>query len=239
MNTQRKLTSLCTGIGLLCSVSASSLASMNDDPFLVFNQLDKVERIISNEGNATAIEAQGWLGYDLHKVRWFAETERANSNTESAEFELMYSRAISSYFESQIGQRRELKTEPQTDWLALRVTGLSPYNIDTEVSFYTKDDGQSSLELALEYEILLSQKIVIKPEAEIIAFGKNDKVAMQGEGLSTIELGLRLHYFLHRQLSVYTGINWTNTYGKTAHYAEQNSSDLEDTQWVSGLHFWF
>ena len=86
---------------------------------------------------------------------------------------------------------------------------------------------------------MLSQKWVLSPELEINIFGKDDEVTATGEGLSNIETGLRLRYELSREFAPYIGINWGKKYGNTATFASSEGEDVEDSQVVAGVRFWF
>lgn len=70
-------------------------------------------------------------------------------------------------------------------------------------------------------------------------FGKDDEVTGTGKGLADIKTGLRLRYELNREFAPYIGINWGKKYGNTATFASAEGEDIEDSQVVVGVRFWF
>lgn len=231
--------SLIGSVAIALLFNQSSLASMEDDPLLTYIQVDQFEIRETDGANPFVTEGQGWIGYDLNKIWWKLETETVSSNTEEAELQLLYSKAVSTYFQTQIGWRRDFKQDPTEDWLVIGIQGLAPYFFETDIALFAKEDGQTALRLKFEYELLFTQKLVLVPEIEINAYGKNEESQNIGSGLANIEIGLRLNYFFNRQFAVYTGVNWSNKYHNTAKFALAQGEDKEDAQWVTGLRFWY
>ena len=72
---------------------------------VMFNQLEW--RDIDNE-NSTVIDAQAWVGKDLDKFWLKADVEKQNGETEDAELQALYSRAIAPYWDLQLGVRKDI-----------------------------------------------------------------------------------------------------------------------------------
>jgi len=89
-----------------------------------------------------------------------------------------------------------------------------------------------------EYELLLTQRLVLQPRLDIMAFSKTDADLGRGSGLSTIKAGARLRYELGRQFAPYFGFERINRYGDTANLKPFGRSRTE-THWVLGVKFWF
>ena len=90
-----------------------------------------------------------------------------------------------------------------------------------------------------EYELLLTQRLILQPRAELTAYGKDDAVNGLGSGLSDVALGLRLRYEFSRQFAPYVGVEWNGTFGATADQARANGDATKDTRYVAGIRFWF
>ena len=91
----------------------------------------------------------------------------------------------------------------------------------------------------MEYDLLITQRIILQPRIEANAYGRNDTSHYLGNGLSTLETGLRLRYEFRPEFAPYIGIDWDNTFGSTAIYAKQRNMNTNNTTLVLGVHFWF
>jgi copper resistance protein B len=104
---------------------------------------------------------------------------------------------------------------------------------------YLGEGGRTAINIEAEYELLLTQRLVLQPRAELNVYGKDDRNNDIGSGLSDISLGLRLRYEFSRQFAPYIGVEWTDSYGDTADYRRAAGADVSDTQFVAGVRFWF
>lgn len=215
------------------------MAGGGDDPLLTMLQVDQLEKRDANSGYPLVWEIQGWAGYDLDKITFKTKGERVNEKTESAELQLLYSKAIAPYWDLQAGIRHDFNPKPSQNWAAIGIQGLAPYFFETDVNLFVGESGQTNFRLATEYEVMLTQKLVLSPEAEINLFGKNDKERGIGSGISDVELGLRLRYEIRREFAPYIGINWERKLGQTASYARDEGEVTNDTQLVMGIRGWF
>ena len=196
---------------MLISGPLTALASGKEsDPVISTLKLDQLERRSTEGEDYNFIEAQAWIGRDFDKLRLKVEAEFTDSDTQAAEAQLVYSRAISSFWDIQMGYRRDFYPKPEHDWLVLGFIGLAPYFLEVDTALFLAESGHYGFRLEAEYELVLSknQKWVLVPELEVNAYSKTDESAGIGSGLSDLELGLRLNYFFNRHLATYAGINW-------------------------------
>lgn len=214
-------------------------AAVSDDPLLTKVMIDNFE-VRNTEGNNPIIwEAESWLGKDLNKLWFKTDGEYVNSQTEYAEVQLLYSRAIAPFWDIQAGWRRDLKPAPTRDWLAISLKGLAPYLFDVDTSVFVGESGQIGARFKADYEYLFTQKLILSPDIEINLHSKDDEVVGVGSGLSDIDLGLRLRYEIRREFAPYIGINWEKKFGKTADFASNEGSKTSDFQVVAGIRAWF
>ena len=96
-----------------------------------------------------------------------------------------------------------------------------------------------ALRLSAEYELLLTQKLILQPRVEINLYGKSDPVRDIGSGLSDALAGLRLRYQFTRQFALYAGIEWTGKFGETADFSRAAGKRTGETRRVAGVRFWF
>ena len=86
------------------------------------------------------------------------------------------------------------------------VQGLAPYWFELDVAAYVGEDGRTAFTAQAEYELLLTQKLILQPRAELNLYGKDDLDNGLGSGLSDLALGLRLRYEFNRQFAPYIGV---------------------------------
>lgn len=192
------------------------------------------------ESQASLFDVQAWYGTTYNRLSLFSEGEWVNGDMEDVSTDLLWQRAYSAYFDTLFGIRFDQKPEGKNRrWLALGLQGLAPYWFELNVTGYLADDGRSAISTEAEYELLLSQKWILQPRAELNAYSKNDIENGIGSGVSDINIGLRLRYEITRQFAPYAGAQWNNTYGKTADYRKATGEDTSETQLIAGLKFWF
>lgn len=228
-------------ITLVCLLAStySMAGGRGDDPVLTKVMIDQFETRSTGGPDPLVIEAQGWIGKDLHKLWIKADIEQVSGETEEGELQFLYSRAIYSYWDFQIGLRHDARPTPNRDWLAIGFQGLAPYFFEVDAALFIGEDGQTALRLEAEYEVLFTQKLILTPEIEVNFHGKNDEAVGTGSGLSDMELGLRLRYEIRREFAPYIGINWTKKYGNTADFARAEGEETSDAQFVVGFRAWF
>jgi len=219
--------------------TTSVFAAMEDDPVLYMLKADKFEARDSDEGTVTAWEGHLWVGKDLNKLWIKSEGEHQSGDTESAEFQLLYSRAIDANWDLQVGLRHDAKPDPERNWAVIGFNGISPFWFEIDTALFVEEDGQESLRFEAEYEFMLTQKWVLSPEVEVNWFSEDDDELGIGSGLADIEAGLRLRYEINREFAPYVGIHYERLLGDTEDIANEEGEETNDTQLVVGLRFWF
>jgi copper resistance protein B len=192
------------------------------------------------DSDSTVYDVQAWYGttYDRFVIK--AEGDIADGTLEESSTDLLWGHALNAYFDTQLGVRLDQYNEGKDrQWLAFGVQGLAPYWFELDVTAYVGDDGRTALSAEAEYELLLTQRLILQPRAELTLYGKDDAENGLGSGLSDLAVGLRLRYEFSRQFAPYIGVEWTDTYGDTADYRRAAGEDTSDTQFVAGLRFWF
>ena len=214
-------------------------ADAEDDPLLVKLMLDQLERRGSGDDRVDSWDAEAWVGKDLHKLWFKSQGERMSGRTENAELQLLYSKAMATYWDFQTGVRHDFEPSPSRTWLAVGFNGLAPYFFKIDTAFFVGESGRTAFRAEAEYDLLLTQRLVVTPEIEANFFGKNDPDIGIGSGLSDIEAGLRLRYEIRREFAPYIGIHWSRQYGRTADFSRAAGESTSDTQIAVGLRAWF
>ncbi len=200
---------------------------------------DQLEWQDADEGSALAWDISGWYGGDIDRLAFRSEGERTDGHTEEAELQLLWSHAIGPWWETVAGVRQDFKPGSPQTWAAFGVQGMPLFGLETEATAFLGEGGQSALRLEAEYDILLTQRWVLQPTAEINLHGRNDEARGVGSGLSDAGFGLRLRYEINRQFAPYIGVTWNRAYGNTADLLRDEDEDVSDTRLVAGIRFWF
>ena len=201
--------------------------------------LEKLEWQDADDGSALNWEAQGWIGGDVDRLWLRSEGERTNGKTEEAEVQALWGHSISPWWDLVGGVRQDFKPgDPQT-WAAFGIQGLALYNFEAQATAYLGEGGQTAARLEGDYDILLTNKLILQPTAEFNFYGKNDPQRGVGSGLSESEVGLRLRYEVRPQFAPYVGVTWNRAYGRTADYAREEGEDNNEARLVLGVRVWF
>lgn len=201
--------------------------------------LDELERRGSGTDKDDTWDAQAWIGKDLAKLWIKSKGARGSGRTEHGELQLLYSRAVATYWDLQLGVRHDFEPSPSRTWVAVGLEGLAPYFFEIDAAFFISDSGQTALRFEAEYNLLLTQRLVLAPEIEANFYGKDDPAAGRGSGLSEIEAGLRLRYEFRREFAPYLGVTWFREFGETADMSSGAGRRSSDTQFTIGLRAWF
>ncbi len=231
-----KTTTLCL---LAMGLSLPVFAGGKDDPLVYKVMIDQLETRIGDGPNPLVLEADAWVGYDLHKFWFKTDVERVDGETEEAEVQLLYSRAIAPFWDFQAGWRRDIKPKPDRDYLALAFKGLAPYLFEVDAGLFVGESGRVNARLDAEYEYMFTQRWALSPELTMNLYSKDDEERGIGSGLSDISLGVRLRYEIRREFAPYIGVNWSKQFGDTADFAEAEGEDTSDTRIVAGIRAWF
>ena len=108
-----------------------------------------------------------------------------------------------------------------------------------DASLFISEDGDVSARLTGEYELLLTQRLILTPEAEINLAAQRVENFGVGSGLNDIELGLRLRYEISRRFAPYVGINWQRKFFETADLAREEGESVGDFSVLAGVRLLF
>ena len=139
----------------------------------------------------------------------------------------------------QAGAREDFASGPPRTWAAVGVQGLAPYWFNVEATFYVGDSGRTAARIKAEYDLLLTQRLIVQPEAEVNLYGKSDPARRIGSGVSDLDAGIRVRYEFRRELAPYVGVAWRRLFGGTADQARASGGGTSDVQLVAGVRAWF
>jgi copper resistance protein B len=212
----------------------------NNEVFAVF-RAERLEYQPREGKDRMLWDVQAWVGTDYNKLwfksegTWLIDEEKF----EEAQTELLYSRNIASFWDAQIGIRHDFKPDPDRTFAAFGVQGLAPLWFEVEAIAYISEDGDVSAGFEAEYDLLLSQRLILQPRLETSIALHEVKEYVVGQGFNDIELGLRLRYEIRREFAPYIGVSWNRKLGETADLAEADGEDIDAISFVVGVKLWF
>jgi copper resistance protein B len=183
-------------------------------------------------------EASAWYGGDFHKLWLETEGEHVGGSTEDGRVEVLWDRIASAWWSTRLGLRQDFGG-PAQSWLAFGVAGLAPGFIELDATAYVGDQGRAALRLSADYDLLLTQRLVLQPETEINFYSEEDPERLIGTGLSDLEIGLRLRYEFRREIAPYLGVSWSKRFGDSADLARAAGEDADEISMVAGIRLWF
>ena len=153
--------------------------------------------------------------------------------------EALWDRIATAWWSTRLGLRQDLGEGSSRSWLAFGVAGLAPGFVELEAMAYVSDGGDTALRLSTEYDLLLTQRLVLQPQLELNAYGHDDPERLIGAGLSDLELGLRLRYEIRREFAPYVGVSWAKKFGETADMVRAAGEEVDEVSLVAGVRLWF
>lgn len=186
-----------------------------------------------------AYSLYGWYGRDINRLVFKSEGEATQDELHEASLELHWGHALTAFWNTQLGMRYDTGEADDKIWLAAGIQGLAPYWFEIDATAYIDTDARVAFRMEAEYELLLTQKLVLQPVIETNIYSKKDDTRAIGAGLSDLHAGLRLRYEIRREFAPYLGMEWRRTFGESADLLEAANIDTSEFNAVAGIRFWF
>lgn len=205
----------------------------------LFVMADRLETQFSDDQEVTVWDLQGWYGGDIDKLWLKSEGEWSlGDDLEDAEFQALWSHAVAPFWDVQAGLR--VDTEPDTlTHAVLGLQGLAPYWFEVVAAAFLSEEGDLTARIETEYELLLTQRVILQPRAEL-AFAAQDIPDLEkGSGFTNFNLGARLRYEIVREFAPYVGVEWQKALGETSNLTKASGGDDDNSVFVIGIRAWF
>ncbi|HEX7075307.1 MAG TPA: copper resistance protein B [Hyphomicrobiaceae bacterium] len=185
-------------------------------------------------------DAQGWYGGDINKLWIKTEGEDASGEeSEEAEIQALWSRAVTPWFDFQAGVRYDLESAPERRHLVVGMQGLVPYFFEIDGAAFFSDEGDITAQLEAEYDQFITQRLILQPRIELDLAAQDIPELGIGSGLSSAEFGLRLRYEFARELAPYVGIEYERAVGGTADFVRAEGEEVGEWSVLLGVRAWF
>ena len=210
-----------------------------DDQHVWFHAiLDQFEGRLGRDA-ALRWDSEIWTGTDSDRLWIKSEGEVQDSEFGDGQHEVLYDKPISTYFDVQAGLRYDLDDRKGRGWGALGIEGLAPYFFRVSATAYASDTGHFGAKLIGSYDLLITQRLVLQPEAEINLYTKADPGRLTGSGVSDIDTGLRLRYEITRKFSPYIGVAYEKKFGQSGALAAAAGEKTDALRFTLGVRSWF
>ena len=201
--------------------------------------INRLEGVRTRANSSTAYDLQAWYGRDYDRAVLKSEGDIDNGKLQDARTDLLWGHTVATYWDTQLGMRYDSGVGPDRRWLAFGIQGLAPYWFEVDATAYVGDSGRTALRLEADYELLLTQKLILQPRIEANVYGKRDAERGLGAGLSDLSAGVRLRYEIRREFAPYVGVEWGGKFGATANFARIAGEDTKEARIVAGVRFWY
>ncbi len=210
--------------------------------FVLFDQLEYQSM---DGSDALRWDVLGWFGGDYNRL-WVETEGEQRTDGDGGEIEridVQYGRLIAPFWDFQVGLGYQRLYGPGPDqdrvWAVVGLQGLAPYWFEVDANFRVSEDGDVSADLEAEYDLLVTQRLILQPRFETEFAAQEVEEFGLGSGFNSVGLSMRLRYEIRRGFAPYIGISWTRKLGDTADLARAEGEDTDDLALVGGLRFWF
>jgi copper resistance protein B len=188
--------------------------------------------------NRVNVDTRGWIGTDRNRMWFRAEGNSDRGPFDDAQAHVFYGRQFSRWWDVVAGLRQDVGPGPAQTWAAIGLQGLAPYWFEVEATAYLGATGRTHVRVEVEYELLLTNRLILQPLLEAEIFGKADPGRLTGAGLTTTDIGVRLRYERRRQFAPYVGVTWNRKWGQTARLGEAAGGVRASTRLAAGVRLW-
>jgi copper resistance protein B len=202
--------------------------------------LDRLEWRAQDGRDGYAWKGEAWHGGDIDKIWLKSEGEGAFGQApQRAEVQALWSHAIDPWFDLQIGLRHDFRPDPERTHIVLGIEGLAPYWFELGAAAFLSDKGEISTRVEAEYDLRLTQRLILQPAAELDFALQDVPEIGAGSGLVTAELGARLRYEIEREFAPYLGLHYERAFGDTARHRRAAGEEAGGWSLLLGIRAWF
>ena len=230
-------------IGILASLNSVRQAQAQEAYVFYSLRADELEyRRGDEDEDLIAWTGSAFIGTDELKLRLLAQGEYdLNADSfDTLENQAVLQIPVSTFFDIKGGIRVDTPKGADRWYGVVGLAGLAPQWFEVETDFYVSETGDTSARLGGEYQLLLTNYLILTPSAEVnLAFSSDREVGV-GSGFNDVELGMRLGYdLIARIFSPYVGIVYERLFGQTADFARDENEDVEGWRLAIGARLMF
>lgn len=226
--------------------------------FVLANQLEVQANVAERPIN---FEVLSWIGGDYRKLYLRAQGEQPTVAARGGDLQgdIMFGRLVSPFWSAVAGVRidtrpRALKSNGNAfiattegagnhnrvtrGMLAIGFVGLAPGWFEVEPTLFVSQDGDVSAEFESSIDLLLTQRLIVQPRAEVNVAVQSVREFGVASGINDVEFETRLRYEMSRKFAPYLGMSWTRRTGGAAVLARSGGNPLGIGALTAGFRVW-
>ncbi|QIO05180.1 copper resistance protein B [Acinetobacter shaoyimingii] len=188
-------------------------------------------------------ELESWMGSDENKIYLKAHANKAESTPENYDVSAMYSRNVADFWDVQAGLRYRYdqthSTEKNQVDAVFGIQGLAPYYFETDAYLYIGQDDQISFSLELERDVLLTQKLILKPYLDMTIIVKDESDFAKKTGFNQTQFGVETRYEINKRVMPFLDIAYVYDRGEKPRIGETYLQKQADWLYGAGLRLRF
>jgi len=188
-------------------------------------------------------ELESRIGTDENKIFIKLHADRAESQQAEYDAKVLYSRNVAEFWDLQagLGYRNDRNHEVDQEQVdaVLGLHGLAPYFFETDAYLSVGQDHQVSFSLETECDLLLTQKLILKPYLDLNIVLSDDSNYAQKAGLSTAQLGLETRYEINKKVMPFVDLAYGYRQGNEETAWQQQASAENEWLYGAGIRFKF
>ncbi|TCB59981.1 copper resistance protein B [Acinetobacter terrae] len=188
-------------------------------------------------------ELETRIGTDENKVFIKVHADQAESRQAEYDAKLLYSRMVSDFWDVQAGLRylnnQNREVDQEQVGAIIGIHGLAPYFFETDAYLFVGQDQQVSFTLETERDLLLTQKLILKPYLDLNVIFNDDSSHAKKSGLSTAQLGLETRYEINKKVMPFVDVAYGYNKGNEETAWQQKSSSKNEWLYGGGIRFKF
>lgn len=212
--------------------------AVHDRTIISMFLFDQLEWQGADDGGGN-LDFRSWIGTDRNRMWIRSEMESDRRRIENGFADVLYGRPIARWWDIVGGVRQDFRPGPGRTWVGAGIQGLAPYWFTVEATAYVGEGGRTHARFEVEYELLLTNRLILQPLIEAELYGKSDPERALGAGLSAVETGLRLRYEFKREFAPYIGITWNRKMFGTGDLVRAAGGQAGTARIAVGLRTWF
>jgi copper resistance protein B len=198
------------------------------EPLIYGIQVEQAERRFDEGSDVYAWDVDALIGTDELKVVWRSEAEyrTRDKRFETLENQFRLQAPVSDFFDAVAGVRVDTPRGEHRAYAVVGIHGLAPQWFEVDADLFV---GETSfVRFEVEYEGLITNRLILTPSLEIdLPLGDDDALGVGGFG-PTLEVGARLSYDLvDRAVSPYIGVHYERAFGETADRARAEGEERD------------
>lgn len=203
-------------------------------------QAEQVEVRFGEDSNVLAWDADAMIGTDELKLvlRSEGEYDLDADAFEALQNQIRLQTPVSTFFDAVAGISLDTPEGPDRIAAVIGLHGLAPQWFEVDADLFLSD--HPSFRLEVDYEGLITNRIILTPSFEIDVPFTDDDARDVGAFGAKVEVGARLSYdLIDRAVAPYIGVHYERVFGETRDRKSAAGEDTDAVFLVAGVRLLF